>query len=240
MNVLVTMPFPDELLQRMRAVDPSLKVTRATVGEASYEGVDVLYCNEPPSPEVALGLRWVQLHLAGANALFEHPIYTESDVPLTTTSGVHAATTAEFALTMMLALAHRVPRIIEWQGKGAWPPDEQRWPLFVPSALRGKTLGIIGYGSIGREVARLATSALGMTVLACKRDPLSREDVGYVQARTGDPEGVLPSRVVRATRYLADAGPQRRCGDVRAVDARDAGDAWGGGAGVDEAGCVAD
>jgi phosphoglycerate dehydrogenase-like enzyme len=192
MNVRVTMPFPDELLERMRAVDASLTVTRAAVWEASYEGVDVLYCNEPPAPEVAPGLRWVQLHLAGANALFEHPMYTDSDVPLTTTSGVHAATTAEFALTMMLALAHRVPRILEWQGKGEWPPDEQRWPLFVPAALRGKTLGIIGYGSIGREVARLAISALGMTVLACKRDPSSRADVGYVQAGTGDPDGRLP------------------------------------------------
>ena len=193
MNVLVTMPFPDELLERMRAVDPSLNVTRAPVGEASYDGVDVLYCNEPPAPEAAPALRWVQLHLAGANALFEHPIYTSSDVPLTTTSGVHAATTAEFALTMMLALAHRLPRILEWQGKGAWPPDQQRWPLFVPAALRGKTLGIIGYGSIGREVARLATSALGMTVLACKRDPSTRIDTGYVQPGTGDPTGALPS-----------------------------------------------
>src|SRR5262245_30591022 len=116
MNVLVTMPFPDELITRMRAVDASLRVTRVAVGEASYDGVDVLYCNEPPSPEVAPQLKWVQLHLAGANALFEQPIYTSSDVPLTTTSGVHAATTAEFALTMMLALAHRVPRIVEWQG----------------------------------------------------------------------------------------------------------------------------
>ena len=59
MNVLVTMPFPDELLERMRAVDPSLNVTRAAVAEATYDGVDVFYCNEPPSPEVAPGLRWV-------------------------------------------------------------------------------------------------------------------------------------------------------------------------------------
>src|SRR3954469_4034677 len=193
MNVLVTMPFPDELLERMRAVDASLSVTRAAAGEASYDGVDVLYCNEPPLPEEAPGLRWVQLHLAGANGLFEHSIYTSSDVPLTTTSGVHAATTAEFALTMMLALAHRVPRVIEWQGKGVWPPDEQRWPLFVPAALRGKTLGIIGYGSIGREVARLATSAFDMNVLACKRDPASKLDSGYCLPNTGDPPGALPS-----------------------------------------------
>ena len=193
MNVLVTTPFPDALLDRMRSVSPTLNVTRAAQHEANYDNADVLYCNEPPDPAVARSLRWVQLHLAGANALYDHPIYTLSDVPLTTTSGVHAATTAEFALTMMLALAHRVTRLVDWQNKGMWPPDEQRWPLFVPTALRGKTLGIIGYGSIGREVARLATSAFDMTVLACKRDPLSKLDTGYCQPNTGDPTGALPS-----------------------------------------------
>ena len=164
MNVLVTTPFPNALLDRMRSVSPTLNVTQADPVTASYDNVDVLYCNEPPDPAGAPSLRWVQLHLAGANALYEHPIYTRSDVPLTTTSGVHAATTAEFALTMMLALAHRVPRLLEWQNKGTWPPDEQRWPLFVPIALRGKTLGIIGYGNIGSQLSNLA-EALGMRVV---------------------------------------------------------------------------
>jgi phosphoglycerate dehydrogenase-like enzyme len=92
----------------------------------------------------------------------------------------------------MLALAHRLPTIVEWQQRGSWPPDEQRWPLFVPSELRGATLGIVGYGSIGRELARLAKAAFAMTVLACKRDPSQRIDTGYALPGTGDPEGALP------------------------------------------------
>src|SRR5207249_7462784 len=60
--------------------------------------------------------------------------------------------------------------------KGRWPPDEQRWPLFVPTELRGAVLAVIGYGSIGRELARMATTALGMRVLACKRDPSRRSE----------------------------------------------------------------
>ena len=107
-------------------------------------------------------------------------------------SGVHAATIAEYALTVILALAHRVPRMVEWRDKGVWPPDEQRWPLFVPTELRGAVLGVIGYGSIGRELARMATTALGMRVLACKRDPSRRADDGYRLPGTGDPEGTLP------------------------------------------------
>src|SRR5262249_50938984 len=52
-------------------------------------------------------------------------------------------------------------------------------------------LGIIGYGSIGREFARLAKT-FGMSVLACKRDPSKRDDPGYALPGTGDPAGVLP------------------------------------------------
>src|SRR4029450_1956765 len=76
--------------------------------------------------------------------------------------------------------------------KGVWPPDEQRWPLFVPTPLRGATLGLIGYGSIGRELARIAKTAFAMTVLACKRDPKRRADAGYCPPGTGDPAGALP------------------------------------------------
>jgi phosphoglycerate dehydrogenase-like enzyme len=64
--------------------------------------------------------------------------------------------------------------------------------LFVPTAVRGATLGVIGYGSIGRELARIAKTAFAMRVLACKRDPARHADQGYCPAGTGDPEGRLP------------------------------------------------
>ena len=170
-DVLVTMPFGDALLERMRAVSPRIRVTRADPATADYAGADVLYTGKPPRDLArAPKLRWVQLHMAGVNTLAGHPLFAAERVALTTTSGVHAATVAEYALTAMLALAHRVPRMVEWQGKGGWPPDAQRWPLFVPSEVRGATLGIIGYGSIGRELARMAKSAFAMTVLECKRE----------------------------------------------------------------------
>ena len=57
----------------------------------------------------------------------------------------------------------------------------------------GETLGIIGYGSIGRETARLA-AAFGMTVLALKRNPAERVDRGWCPAGLGDPEGKIPAR----------------------------------------------
>jgi phosphoglycerate dehydrogenase-like enzyme len=193
LSVLVTMPFSDAQLDRMRAVSPRVTVARADAATADYRAADVLYAGNPPRDLAgASKLAWVQLHMAGVNTLVDHPLYTQSRLPLTTTSGVHAATIAEYTITMLLALAHRVPRMVEWKTKGAWPPDRERWPLFVPTEVRGATLGIIGYGSIGRELARIAKSAFAMTILACKRDPSRHTDDGYALPGTGDPEGRLP------------------------------------------------
>jgi len=189
------MRFSEAQLDRLRAVSPTLAVTCAEADRADYSKIDVLYTGMPPRDLArAPALKWVQLHMAGVNALHDHPVYTSSVLPLTTTSGVHAATIAEYALTVLLALAHRVPRMVEWQGRGGWPPDAERWPLFVPTEVRGATLGIIGYGSIGRELARMATTALGMRVVALKRTPAERVDPDYCPPGTGDPEGRLPER----------------------------------------------
>ena len=193
LDVLVTMRFDDRQLARLRAVSPEIRVRQATPEAADYRAVNVLYAGAPPRDlGRAPALRWVQLHMAGIDALAQHPLYTKSTLPLTTTSGVHAATIAQYAVTVLLALAHRVPRMVEWQRRGGWPPDERRWELFVPTEVRGATLGVIGYGSIGRELARIAKSAFGMSVLAVKRDPSRRADDGYCLPGTGDPDGRLP------------------------------------------------
>ena len=193
LNVLVTMRFTEEQLECIRAVSPELEVTCEAAEGADYSRTDILYAGAPPRDlRRAPRLKWVQVHMAGVNGLYDHPLYRDTAIPLTTTSGVHAATIAEYAITMLLALAHRVPRMVEWQAKSTWPPDEQRWPLFVPTEIRGATLGIIGYGSIGRELARLAKGAFAMRILACKRDPSRHEDTGYGLPGTGDPAGVLP------------------------------------------------
>ncbi len=192
-NVLVTMPFTDSQLDPLRAVSPTLRITREADGRADYARAEILYTGAPPRDlSRAPGLKWVQVHMAGVNTLLDHPLYTDTSILLTTTSGVHAGTIAEYAVTALLALAHRVPRMVDWQAKGTWPPDKDRWSLFVPTEVRGSTLGIIGFGSIGRELARIAKTAFGMTILACKRDPSRREDSGYARRGTGDPEGALP------------------------------------------------
>ncbi len=192
-TVLVTAAFGEAQLERLRRISPRLTVTRTGPDTADYSHAEILYgVVLPRDRSHAPNLKWIQVHMAGVNGLHEHPLYADAALALTTASGVHAATVAEYAMTALLALAHRVPRMVEWQSRGVWPPDAQRWPLFVPTAVRGATLGVIGYGSIGRELARIAKTAFAMRVLACKRDPARRADPGYCPAGTGDPEGRLP------------------------------------------------
>ena len=70
--------------------------------------------------------------------------------------------------------------------------------LFTPIDMDLQTVGIVGYGSIGRELARIC-AAIGMTVLATKRD-ISRteESNAYAVPGFGDPTGDIPDRIYPA------------------------------------------
>jgi phosphoglycerate dehydrogenase-like enzyme len=131
------------------------------------------------------------MHSAGVDNVLDHPLYTESEVMFTTTSGIHGIPMAEYILSMMLSVGHHVPRMVEDKAQHLWTPD--RWKRFMPSELYGATLGIVGYGSIGRQTAKLA-QAFGMKVLALKRDIRKLEDEGYNIDGTGDPAGEIPDR----------------------------------------------
>ena len=105
-------------------------------------------------------LTWIQVTSAGVNRFLDKDMM-ENPVILTNTSGMHATPISEFVVGLMLMFVKRSPSC--FQAK-----QEKEWRQFPPSVLRSKTVGIIGLGSIGREVARLAR-AFGMRVLATRR-----------------------------------------------------------------------
>ena len=113
-NVLVTTAFGEGQLARLRRVSPRLTVARAEPETADYASAEILYAGVLPRDRSrAPRLQWVQVHMAGVNGLHDHPLYADAALALTTASGVHAATVAEYAMTVLLALAHRVPRMVE-------------------------------------------------------------------------------------------------------------------------------
>jgi phosphoglycerate dehydrogenase-like enzyme len=95
---------------------------------------------------------------------------------------------AEFATCGLLMLAHRFPQIHDFKTTRQWPDRVK----IGGDTLSGKTVGIIGYGSIGRECARQA-DALGMRVVCLKRNPAEKMDSGFnAWPGTGDPSGSIP------------------------------------------------
>ena len=198
LNILVTMSFSEELLEQIRSVSTEITLSYAPLKKdeplpkSTVAVAKVLYAwTALPRPEEAPNLRWVQFHSAGIDHVRGHPLLN-CDLTVTTTSGIHAVPIGEYVMASILAWSHRVPRMLFYQKRGIWPAG--RWEKFVPQELRGATIGIVGYGSIGREVARLA-DALGMRILVTKRDLRHIHDTGYRLPGTGDPDGELPTRI---------------------------------------------
>jgi phosphoglycerate dehydrogenase-like enzyme len=116
--------------------------------------------------EDAPGLRWLQIHPAGA----ERPIYhklRERGVKVTTGSGATAVTVAQSTLAAVIALNRRFPLLADAQRRHAWEP---RWGERAPRDLKGQCAVIVGLGPIGRNVARLL-KVVGMSVIGVRRSP---------------------------------------------------------------------
>src|SRR5579859_3417769 len=85
---------------------------------------------------------------------------TEAGVLVMNTPGGNAISVAEHTLALMLAMARHIPQANASTRGGKWEKKK-----FMGSELRGKTLGVVGLGSIGREVVRRAR-AFEMRILA--------------------------------------------------------------------------
>jgi phosphoglycerate dehydrogenase-like enzyme len=105
-------------------------------------------------------LQWVHTRAAGLDSLLFRELI-ESPVPLTNGTGVFSPSLAEFVLAAILYFAKDFRRMIRNQYAGVWE-------AFDVLPVSGSTVGIIGYGDIGRAVAN-KTRAMGMRVLAIKR-----------------------------------------------------------------------
>jgi phosphoglycerate dehydrogenase-like enzyme len=119
-------------------------------------------------------------------------VVKKDGIQVTTLSGAAAPQMAEYVLTMMLALSRKLPALLNGQKKSEWPKD--RFERYTPFELNGKTVGIVGYGSIGRQLARLL-QPFGVQILATKRNAMNPHDEGYTPEGLGDPLGELVHRV---------------------------------------------
>jgi phosphoglycerate dehydrogenase-like enzyme len=121
--------------------------------------------------EAGPGLRWVHSGAAGV-AKSLTPAMLDSPVVFTNSAKVHAPPIAETVLAMILFFGRGLDFAVEGKRRGEWWQD----PFYAPDnpmrELSQSTVGIVGYGGIGREVARRVAS-LGARVVALRRKPTS-------------------------------------------------------------------
>lgn len=141
-----------------------------------------------PDPESVPNLRWIQFFSAGVDSYMDHTLLKQGSITATNMSGAIAWQIGEYVLMTLLAFGQRLPKLIWIKNKRHWPKGKEKRQTLMPLELRDSTVGIIGYGSIGRQVARLLVP-YGATVLAVKKDVMHPEDSGYIRDGMGDPHG---------------------------------------------------
>ena len=143
-------------------------------------------------------VRWIHSLMAGVEDVLS-PEIVASAVPLTNARGVFKQPLGEWAVAAMLYFSYDLRRMIRNQ-------DEGLWEKFEVEELHGRTLGIVGYGEIGRAVAERA-KPFGMKIVAVRRRP---------ELSTGDPllDATYPleklNEMIAQCDYVAVAAPLTR------------------------------
>jgi D-2-hydroxyacid dehydrogenase (NADP+) len=162
----------DMVLQLVPDADVRLALNADEAGDFLAEADILVTSNWDLKPDIFLkakNLQWIHAISAGV----EHLLFNElinSDVQLTNARGIFDTPAAEHTLAMMLAFSRGILPMVRNQA-------ENKWKRLEMTDLQGATLGIVGLGSIGRELARMAKIGFGMKVIATKRRMTEEDNV---------------------------------------------------------------
>jgi glyoxylate/hydroxypyruvate reductase A len=154
---------------------PTLKIHSAVHPEEALdviEDVEIILSWQIPDELLreANHLRWFSSIAAGNEDLLKSPYLPES--VMLTKATVYGEMMAEYVFAYLLYFSRNVAIHMRDQGKRVWGPKR-------PDRLRGKTMGILGLGSVGREIAKRGKQ-FGMSVLGVRRTPEPVENVDQV------------------------------------------------------------
>ena len=198
-KVLVTVPELEgrqDILDQFASLSSRIEIKQRTCRNMEEAGralvdAEVLYTLWFPAQLAEDNrLRWLQMTSTGIDNKLIHPVFDpERNITVTTASGCHAVPIAEYCLFAMGILIRGLMHFYRDQQNRV--RDRSHSTL---TDLWGKTLGIVGYGHIGREVARLARS-FHMRILAAKKHPERHRAEGYEIEGVGDPDGSFPDKI---------------------------------------------
>ncbi|OTA88554.1 hypothetical protein M434DRAFT_399014 [Hypoxylon sp. CO27-5] len=214
-KLLMLVPWepPVGYIENLHKTFPGLEVVHANwdtwqektlpshIGDEDWKTVTILLTGPKfPTKEAAPNLQLVQLQSAGANYILNNPLFTDTNIAFCTANGVHPPQITEWIICTYLAFQHRIPRFLDNMKEHKW---EHSWDDSDTQDAVNQRVGILGYGSIGRQVARVA-KAIGMDVYAYtnrpRPTPESRRDHSYIVPGLGDPDGTLPSKWFSGTK----------------------------------------
>jgi phosphoglycerate dehydrogenase-like enzyme len=203
MRVLSTMTFPEAWLADVAAASEGIAVEQIPAERAddlpaaALATAEVLYTGSAfPTREQAPALRWVQLDTSGADHVRRSPLWERHDVTITSLAGVSPRPMAEYVMAMVLGFAHHLPTAARLRPERRWPTNAERWERYGPAHVPGSRMTIVGYGRLGRGIAR-AAQAFGIAVTGVRR--------GGDRAYDEEVPGVATVTVDRLTEALAGA-----------------------------------
>lgn len=195
-KIVVDIRIDDQVKQRLAklgdvyvAEDPSgfQKKARPLPSEQLRDAEILVFTVPPTNIDEAKQLRLVQLGSVGFAQLYPLKL-AERGVRACNARGVYDTAIAEWNIAMMINLARDLPTMFRNQEQGRWDTNGR-----FHEEIRGRTVGLWGYGGIGRETARLA-KALGLGVHVFTRHGVGPRQDTYCVPGTGDPGGTLPDR----------------------------------------------
>ena len=151
----------------------------AEMSEHELQQIDVVFTEEPLPDQLTAqmtNLKWLHVTRGGANAYLT-PAVKARAIQVTGSKGIHGTAFSELALACILALAKKLPDC--WAAQ-----QERKWQKPATEQIAGKTLGIVGLGTVGLELAQKA-KALGLSVIATKRTVATKPE--FVD-KLGSPE----------------------------------------------------
>ena len=165
---------PEWFAQKLRQEFPQIEVVlpkRDAPFEKELADAEIVFTGSirPEQFAAARRLHWVHSPAAAIHQ-FLFPEFIASDVILTNAREVHGPVVAEQVIAMILALAKRMPQDVRFQLKHTWGQEILWNGNACPREIAGATLGLVGFGSIGRNVA-IRAHALGMNVIVVREHP---------------------------------------------------------------------
>lgn len=164
-------------LEALKALSPDtefLTVSHADEIPARYGDADALFLWQRFGNEfeewcmAAPSLKWIHMFTTGVDRIMASPMGRAPHIRISATRGIHGAPMSDHVLAFIFAFLRCFPQLMYAQQEKNWVSDQL---VSRCEESLGKTVGIVGLGSIGNEIARKC-SLLGMRVIGLKRTPV--------------------------------------------------------------------